>query len=342
MRHHIRLPVAVATIAALVALLAFGGYVAFGAVIYDRLTKVEADCSGNWTSNTPASFTAQQDSADTRHIDTTPYRMPHYETVSFPSRGDAGISISGWWVQGASASAPAVIVVHGLGDCKRWPAVLLPAGMLHRDGFSVLLIDLRNEGASTRDTGRYAGGVKEYRDVLGAYDWLRSAQGLPAGRIGVVGMSLGAATAMVAAGQEQGIGAVWEDSGFADINVAIADELARNGYPSWLSMGAVIAGRIEGVDITSLSPLEAVSHLDGRPIAIVHGTADTRLPVKHAYTLRDAVATHGGRATVWILPGVAHVQAVFDQTAEYERRLDAFFEAAFGKPVANLALPRAA
>ncbi len=324
--------VAVAVVLALVALLAFGGYVAFGSVIFDRLTKVDANCGGRWASNTPAAFSARQDASDTYSIDTTPYLMPGYQTVSFPSRGDAAVSISAWWVPGTSASAPAVVVVPGLGDCKRWPAVLLPAGMLHRDGFSVLLIDLRNEGASTRDTGRYTGGIREYRDVLGAFDWLRATKGIPAGRIGVLGMSLGAATAMVAMGQEQAIAAIWEDSGFADINVAISDELARNGYPTWLSIGAVIAGRLEGVDITSLSPLEAMARLNGRPIEIVHGTADTRLPVKHAYALRDAVEAHGGHPEVWILPGVAHVQAVFDDTAEYERRLDAFFDAALGKP----------
>ena len=44
--------------------------------------------------------------------------------------------------------------------------------MLHRAGFGVLLIDLRNHGASDIDNGRWAGGSKEFLDALGAWDWL--------------------------------------------------------------------------------------------------------------------------------------------------------------------------
>jgi dipeptidyl aminopeptidase/acylaminoacyl peptidase len=209
--------------------------------------------------------------------------------------------------------------------------------MLRRHGFSVLLIDLREQGDSTVDTGHYAGGIKEYRDVLGAWDWLQSAQHVPAAKIGLLGMSLGAATVMIATGEEPRVAATWEDSGFADINVAIQDELIRNGYPTWLSLGGILAGRIfHGIDITSLSPLQAAAKLHGRPVFIVHGDADTRLPVKHAYTLAAAIRAAGGTVEPWILPGVKHVQAVFDEPAEYERRLVQFFSESLGVVTSSL------
>ena len=62
--------------------------------------------------------------------------------------------------------------------------MLLAAGMLHKAGMAVLLIDLRNHGDSTVVNGRYAAGTREYRDVLGGWDWL-VAQGHPAARTGV-------------------------------------------------------------------------------------------------------------------------------------------------------------
>ncbi len=314
-------------VAAVLILLLAGGYVYAGATIYDELTIVAAHCGGANTGNTPASFTAPG-------VDATPYAMPEYQTVSFPSR-DRSITISGWWVPAASG-APAVIVVHGLGGCKRGPEVLLPAGMLHRNGVSVLLIDPREHGDSTVDDGRYSGGIKEYRDVLGAWDWLQSAQHVAAPKIGLLGMSLGAATVMIAMGEEPRVAATWEDSGFADSDVAISDELARNGYPTWLAFGGILAGRLfHGVDITSLSPLQAAAKLHGRPVYIVHGTADTRLPVKHAYTLAAAIRAAGGTVEPWILPGVGHVQAVFTQPAQYERRLVQFFGASLGLPAAG-------
>ncbi|HLO35912.1 MAG TPA: alpha/beta fold hydrolase, partial [Candidatus Deferrimicrobium sp.] len=107
-----------------------------------------------------------------------------------------------------------VILVHGYNACRRDWTVLLPAGMLHQAGFGVVVPDLRNHGDSDIDDGRWAGGAKEYRDVLGAFDWLR-AHGVPGERIGIFGASLGAATATIATGEEPGVAALWADSSYA-------------------------------------------------------------------------------------------------------------------------------
>ncbi|MGA3058101.1 MAG: prolyl oligopeptidase family serine peptidase [Candidatus Limnocylindrales bacterium] len=331
LRSHLRLAVAGA-VAIVLVLLAGMAYMVGGYIVYDRSTRVAAQCGGRYADNTPASFTADQ-------LDTAPYLMPSYEAVSFPARGDVHVTVSGWWVPGASADAPTVIQVHGLGSCKRSPTVLLPAGMLHRHGYNVLLIDLRNEGDSTVTNGRFGGGVTEYKDVLGAWDWVRSAKGIPASHIGLAGMSMGAASALIAAGQEPGVAAVWEDSSYADIEVAISDEVARNGFPTFLAPAAIFVGRLNGVDITSLGPLDAVARLNGRPIAIIHGTADTRMPIKHAYRLRQAVEDAGGHPYVWLVDGVDHTQAVYERPAEYEQRLASFFGSAIGVPVVTMTEP---
>jgi hypothetical protein len=84
-------------------------------------------------------------------IDLSRYAMPDYEAVRFPSR-QPGIEIAGWWVPG-DPGAPAVILVHGLGACKNAIDVLVPAGMLSRNGFSVLMIDLRDVGDSGTEDG---------------------------------------------------------------------------------------------------------------------------------------------------------------------------------------------
>ena len=94
-----------------------------------------------------------------------------------------------------------MILVHGLKSCRRDENVLMPAGMLRRHGFGVLLIDLRDHGDSDDEDLRFAGGTEEYLDVLGAWDWL-AAQGVPKDRIGILGMSFGAATTVIAGGEE--------------------------------------------------------------------------------------------------------------------------------------------
>jgi uncharacterized protein len=317
-------------IAALVGgLLAIGAYGAASAVVYDKLTKVTGDCPAAWQANSPASFSLLESGGGPlkghEAFDTTPYLMPEPETVSFPSR-DPGIEISGWYLQATDPAAPAVVVVHGLRACKRDHSVLLPAGMLHREGFSVLLIDLRDHGDSTFEDGRYAGGTEEYRDVLGAWDWLQRAKGLPPDRIGLLGISLGAATVLIATGHEPGVAASWADSSYADLASAIEDELNRDHYPTFLAAGGVLAARVlGGDDLTSYSPLDGVHALAGRPVFLTHGDADGRVDVRYATVLADLIRADGGRVETWIVPGAGHTAAMILHPDEYETRLVDFF-----------------
>lgn len=304
----------------LVAVVVFG-YGAASAVTWDRLTKVDGDCHAAWAHNDPTFFP----DPDHPNVDTTRYAMPRPEDVRFPSR-DPDITISGWWIPAADPAAPVIVVVHGHTSCKRDDDVLLPAGMLYRSGFSVLLIDLRDHGDSSDEDLRYAGGTEEYRDVLGAWDWLQSAKSIPMERIGLLGISLGAATALIASGEEPRVAATWADSSYADIGVAIRAELARNRYPEFLEVGGVaMAQLLSGDDLRSRSPLVAVGRMTGRPLFITHGTNDGRLSVDYAHTLVDTAEVAGVEASSWIVPGAEHTQAMWLHPEEYEARLADFF-----------------
>jgi uncharacterized protein len=308
---------------AIASALAGGAYLAVGIYIYDQLAPVGAACHSG-TTGTPAAFTIPG-------VDTEPFLMPRYEDVRFPSRGPR-ITVAGWYVPGSRATAgSAVIVVHGLGGCRQRPEVLLPAGMLHHHDVSVLLIDMRDHGDSTYEDGRHAGGTEEYQEVLGAWDWLRGL-GYAPGRIGLFGESLGAATVMIAAGQEPRVAAVWEDSGYAEISDAVAAELSRNGYPPFLAGGAVLAAQlVSGDDLATLSPADAARRLGLRPVFITHGAADTRLSVQYASDLAADVRAGGGTVQPWIVPGASHVRALVLYPTEYERRLTDFFATALGR-----------
>jgi dipeptidyl aminopeptidase/acylaminoacyl peptidase len=296
--------------------------------VYGRLTRVPRGCRLEWLTNSPSGFVVPTDEP----FDATPYSMPEPETVWLPSR-DADVTISGWWIPAAAgaANAPAVIVVHGLTACKHDHAVLLPAGMLYRNGFSVLLIDLRDHGESTPVDGRHAGGTDEYADVLGAWDWLRRVQKVPAERIGALGISLGAATVLIALGEEPRIAATWADSSYGESRVAIRAELERAGYPTILEWGGLaIAVLLTGDGLLARSPLDAVRRLDGRALFLTHGARDERLSVRYAYDLAAEIEANGGHVVPWIVPGARHTEAMVLVPDEYERRLVEFFGESLG------------
>jgi dipeptidyl aminopeptidase/acylaminoacyl peptidase len=315
---------------ALVGLL-LAAYVGLSVVVYNQLSIVQAKCGDHLSEAnfTPAAF-MQVASDEYKPLDTTPYLMPDYTQVSFPSR-DKQITVSGFYVKARGvdpATAPAVIIVHGVNDCKRRAVILTAGGMLSKHGFNVLLIDLRNHGDSTVNSGRMAGGSTEFHDVLGAWDWLVTDKKIPPQKVGLMGFSLGAAISMIAAGEEPRVAAVWEDSGFGSLDKILRSELGRIGMPEMVAPGAVLAGRaISGDNLLAYEPLQEVKKLGGRPIFIVHGDADKRVAVSTAAELAAAINATGGHVTPWITHGTQHIQSIFDYPDTYEEKLAAFFTA---------------
>ena len=317
----------------LVALLAITlvGYLVASYAVYDTLAAVPGGCPPEHAAQTPQQFGI--DGMDEAAV--ARYQMPEPQEVELFSRDAAvpALVLRGWWIPGERADGPAVILVHGWRTCRRDDNILLPAGMLHRAGFGVLLMDQREHGESDLEDGRFAGGVEEYLDVLGAWDWLR-VQGVPETRIGLAGMSFGAATSVIAGGNEPRVAAVWEDSSFGDIAASARAFLAYKGYPELLEPGALLMARIvAGDDIAATGPLKVMPAYAGRPFAIVHGAADRFIPWRFAEELRDSAEANGvDLREYWIVPEATHAQSVIQDPAGYERRLVAFFAGTLGEP----------
>jgi uncharacterized protein len=304
-------------------------YVGAGYLAYDALSAVEPHCgSASYAAQTPADFsiTGAQVAPDV-----SAYRFVDYTDVAFPTRG-SGLTIRAWYAPPREAGGPIVIVVHGYNACRRAWNVLLPAGMLHRAGFGVLMPDLRNHGDSDSDGGRWAGGAKEYLDVLGAWDWLIG-RGVPASRIGLFGASLGAATVTIATGEEPRVAATWADSSYADFSTAAAEYAESKGYPSWVAGPAVPIGHLLGDPaLGTKDPVDELAHLAGRPYFVVHGLEDTTIRPHNALDLAKAAAHAGTPVEPWLVPGAQHTQEMLLVTDRYDARLVAFFSTALGSP----------
>ena len=303
-----------------IVVLLVAAYAAMGTVIYNQLTNVEGSCDEH-LANTPERFLLHPDWPD---LDLTPYFMSGYENVRFPSRED-GIEIAGWWVAG-DPDAPAVILVDGLGGCKNSIAVLVPAGMLWRNGFSVLLIDLRDTGDSTREDGQSAIGNEEYLDVLGAWDWLIEVQDFAPERIGLFANSLGGATALYAFSEEPRVATLFLQSTFGNLQQIIAAELKREGYPAFLAPGAIAMGRVvSGDNLVAHNPISAIQQAGTRPVYMIHSQADTRIAIEQSQQLAAAAQRAGVNVATWFPPESEHVQTPAVYPDEFEQRLVGFF-----------------
>lgn len=310
----------VATLAALV-------YLTFGVVFYLRLADVRGSCDPH-SANRPDRIVFNDNWPP---LDLARYAMPHYEAVRFPSR-QPGINLAGWWVPG-EPGAPAVILVHGLNGCKNAIDVLVPAGMLWRNGFSVLMIDLRNIGESDYVDGRTTAGNAEYQDVLGAWDWLVNEQGLSPGQIGIFGESLGGATSLFAFAAEPRIAALFLESTYADLEQMIGEDLKNQGFPAALASSAILMGRmLSGRNLLAHDPVEVIKHVGKRPVYVVHSREDERVPVDQAQELVAAARAAGDNVTAWFTGRGAHVQTPAAYPEEFEQRLAGFFSEALRQP----------
>ncbi len=311
----------VAIISAVVLVVLATFYLVISYVIYDKLSRITPG-GGENAGNTPAAF--KMTYKEWPSFDETPYFMPEFESVRFASR-QAPLTLAGWYIPG-DAGAPVVILTHGVDGCKCDPNVLTVGGMLHRNGFNVLLYDMREHGESDIEDGRSAIGNEEYQDVLGAWDWLIAEKHYAPDQIGVFGESLGAGTTLMAFGQEPRVAAAFVDSPYADLTEIIAEELARNHYPTFFAPGSILVARVvAGDDLLAHSPQDAIRNDAGRPIYIVHGTGDQRINVHHTRQLVELAEPSGANVTTWMPEGVGHVGTEFDLPAEYEQRLVGFF-----------------
>ena len=321
---------------AVVAVLVILLYGAASYFVYDQVGKAPQACWPKDAANTTASFPIPAPFPQDKVAE---YQMPAAQDVTFPSRDPQipDAALAGWWIPGADPQGPAVILVHGVQSCRRESSVLLAASMLHRAGFSVLLMDLRDHGDSQGDDARFAGGSEEYMDVLGAWDWVRE-QGVPAGRIGIAGFSFGSISSIVAGSQEPGVAAVFADSSTTTmgegIGLFLADQLKDgSGLSKILVPGTHRCGRGSSRTTTSRSTTRSTrsppTQAGTSPSSTVRWTRSCR--PRWRPSLHDTAAAAGAiTPDAWIVPEAGHTQGIYYDPAGYEQHLVSFFTTALG------------
>ena len=236
-----------------------------------------------------------------------------YISVRFHPRKDK-LNLAGWFIPNSTAER-VIVLVHGRNASKQNAiSGKLPklAVELHQAGFAVLMIDLRGHGES--EGKRYTFGVYEKRDVLGAVDYLLE-KGYAPGKIGVLGISLGAAAAIGAAAEEPAIGALIVDSAFSDLNALVEPKWeAESGLPKFMLPGVYFMWQILfGFDLGDVKPVDWIVKVAPRPILILHCKADQTADISHAAHLAEAVP----HAHLVAFNGCEHAEIYRDRPHEY-------------------------
>ncbi|MEC8186870.1 MAG: hypothetical protein VX208_17430, partial [SAR324 cluster bacterium] len=144
--------------------------------IYETAAYVDQECWSN-LSNQPEEFHSRYWEIETGH-DLSPWWFKDYREMELiQEKEDFRISA---WIREAETGAPWILFVHGLGSCKNSHTVLLPAAMMVHEGYSVMLLDLREHGASSKIDLLHTAGQEELQDVQIGWRWIHEVKGIAA------------------------------------------------------------------------------------------------------------------------------------------------------------------
>lgn len=306
-------------------------YFGIGFYLANTILRIDSKCGSHEGSlpNTWSTFVDHKDysvlerSQLRKNFPFEEYHVNNWKEVYFPSR-ENNIRISGWLFN-YFPKKPVVIVVHGLfpnGKCK--PESNLIASLLLKNNINVLTIDLRNYGDSSSVSKYENLGLSEYKDVLGAFDFLNQ-NGFKKYQIGLHGISLGGTSVIFAAKNEPSIKAIWLDSSIAEFKLILKDEVARYGLSHDFGPAVSFASKVlTGIDPTKLSP--AFSLTINQNYFFTHGDKDMRVLPHHFTFFKKYVKENEIKANFWLVKNSYHVDAMFKYPEEYGSRMKFFFE----------------
>ncbi|HEX5735055.1 MAG TPA: alpha/beta hydrolase [Blastocatellia bacterium] len=268
-------------------------------------------------------------SAGTRSMDrqltTTPASLgAEYKDIEFQTSD--GVTISGWLLPSRGTRAT-IIYSHGLFRSRR--ELLDRAVELWRLGYGALLYDSRNHGESGK--AKVSLGYFERLDAEAAARYLQEAS--PNTRIIMFGISMGAATALLAAAETPEVRAVISDSSFLSFEDTTTHHvklfLKLPAFPLANEIRFMIEKRA-GFDGSKLDALEAVKALGTRPAMFIAAQYDPRMPADIGQKLYDASAATTKRDLLIVDGPGAHIHGHAYQADPrlYVERVAAFLDSA--------------
>jgi len=169
-------------------------------------------------------------------------------------------------------------------------------------GLAALRFDFRGSGDSAGEF-RDMTVSREIADAAAAFDYLSSRSEVDAGRLAVLGLSLGGCVAACLAGRERRVRALvlWAATAHPERSF---DRLRPEfGEQDLLDFGGWGLGRAFLEDLPKVDPLAEVRRYSG-PALVVHGERDESVPASDATDYHRAL---GGRGQLHLVSGADHV-----------------------------------
>lgn len=244
-----------------------------------------------------------------------------YEKVSFPTPD--GLELKGWFVPSRTSDSRTLIMCHGWGDNKG--ELLAKTFFLNSaGGFNLFYFDHRSHGESDGEFTTI--GCLEVVDFRAAMSYLRQHRPQCLARLGVFGLSMGAAVAAMAAHECREVKAVVLESPFTDYRQVVRRWSWKNlrvpYFPLMMAVLWMLRRRVGRDDVDTYSPVRFVSRLAPRPVLVIGGAEDRLMPPDD---VGELFAAAKDPKELWMVPGASHGKCREAAGSEYDRRVIDFY-----------------
>jgi pimeloyl-ACP methyl ester carboxylesterase len=236
--------------------------------------------------------------------------------VTFPSQ--TGSALRAWYAPGR-AGFGAVLLLHGVGSNRT--SMLSRLRFLHARGYAVLAPDFQAAGESPGEHVTF--GERESLDAAASVQFLRDSA--PNERLGVIGVSMGGAAALVGP-KPLDVDAMVLESVYPTFRDAVSDRLQVWLGPAGLLGRAIaplligVVGPEIGVDETHLRPIERIGSVR-EPVLMLTGSEDQYTPIEETLALFDRIRAP---KHFWEFRGAGHEDLHDFAPVDYERVVGSF------------------
>jgi fermentation-respiration switch protein FrsA (DUF1100 family) len=229
----------------------------------------------------------------------------------------SGSKLRGWLIPGRKG-AGAVVLAHGFRCDRR--QMLGRASFLSEAGYGALLFDFQAHGESPGK--QITIGHLESRDAQAAVEFMK--KNCPGEKLGVIGISMGGAAAVLASPALEVDAMVLEEV-YPDIERATANRMERY-FGAWAhGLGRLLIMQLPlraGIEKEALRPIDRVGAIKV-PKLFIAGAKDLHTKLNES---RELFAAAAEPKEFWLVEEAAHVDVHQMLKEEYERRILDFFE----------------
>lgn len=258
-------------------------------------------------------------------MDTFPEQFGlRYEKVSFQTPD--GLTLRGWFMPSPKGPEEkrTLLMCHGWGDNKG--ELLKQTYFLNEQGgFNLFYFDFRSHGESGGEVTTI--GPFETMDFDAAVAWLRKNKPDHADRIGVFGLSMGAAVTVVSMPQHPDLRCAVVESPYSSYRGVVRrwawNHLRVPPVPLINVALLFLRWRLNDPKVDAFNPVESAGRIAPRPILFIAGEYDDLMPVGDVTRVYEAAEQP---KQLWTVPAAWHAKCREAAGLEYDTRLIGFYD----------------